>query len=187
MTVAPGTAALPLVTPTVEISASGASGVELALDIDPVVLDLGTGAAVALPRLAATVRIAAPSGPLLVGGSARGLSIGVGSLEAGLSLDAARRPKLVLTAFDADVGATHFDVLDLSSPEALAAAAEDVVGDAAALLLEQLGPAGDAVAVLIGLAEPPGPGPATAVGRRDVPRRPARCRGRVLARPGRLP
>ena len=158
--VAPGSAALPTITPSVELSTPGAAGIDLALRLEPVRIDLGTGAAVALPSLSATLRVAAPAGRLLTGGSAGGLTIAVGSLEAGLALDAARRPRLVLTAFDADVGATHFDALDLSSPEALAAAAEDVVGDAAALLLEQLGPAGDAVAVLIGLAEPPGSGPA---------------------------
>jgi hypothetical protein len=158
--VAPGTASLLSVTPRIEIFATGATGVELGLTLEPVTLDLGTGAAVALPSLAATARIAAAAGRLLEGGTAHGLTIAVGSLEAGLALDGARRPRLVLLARDADVGATHFDVLDLSSPEALAAAAQDVVGEAVALLLDALGPAGDAVGVLIGLTDPPGGGTA---------------------------
>ncbi|MGZ6671177.1 MAG: DUF6603 domain-containing protein [Solirubrobacteraceae bacterium] len=158
VTVAPGTASLPTVTPRIEIVAAGATGVELDLRLEPVTLDLGTGAAVALPNLAATARIAAAAGRLLEGGTAAGLTIAVRSLEAGLAIDGTRRPRLVLTAFDADVGATHFDALDLSSPEALAAAAQDVVGNAVALVLNALGPAGDAVAVLIGFTDPPGGG-----------------------------
>jgi hypothetical protein len=158
--VAPGSASLPSVTPRVELVVDGAAGVELALAIEPVTLDLGTGAAVALPDLAATATIAAAAGKLLEGASVDGLTIAVGSLHAGLAIDATRRPRLVLAAHDADVGATHFDILDLSSPEALADAVQHVVGDAVALLLARLGPAGDAVAVLIGFADPPGGGPA---------------------------
>ena len=158
--VAPGRASLPSVTPRVELVVDGATGVELALAIEPVTLDLGTGAAVALPDLAATATIAAAAGKLLEGASVDGLTIAVGSLHAGLAIDTTRRPRLVLEAHDADVGATHFDILDLSSPEALADAVQDVVGDAVALLLDRLGPAGDAVAVLIGFADPPGGGAA---------------------------
>ena len=160
--VEPGVAGRPRVTPTVTLSVTGGDGIRLALDADPVAIDLGTGAAVALPRMAVTARLAPAAGSLLgpVVEPASGLTVEVAAFQAGLALDTARRPVLVLQAHTAKVGATSFDVLDLSSAQALAGAVEQVVTDAAAALLAGLGPVGSTVAVLLGLADPPGAGAA---------------------------
>ena len=107
----PGASGRPVVTPRLSAGVAGGPGARLAFSADLVALDLGSGAALALPRLAITGRID-PPGPLkllppvaLPGG----MQVSVGALEAGFALDAARRPVLVLTAEDADVGATHYD------------------------------------------------------------------------------
>ena len=136
---------------------TGVPGVTLALEVNPVSIDLGTGAAVAVPALRLTGQLRGSGGPLLpaVTGPA-GLSVEIGGLDAGFALDAARRPTLVLQARSATVGASQFAVLDLSSPDALAAAAQDVVAGAATSLLRNLGPAAVAAGVLLGLADPPG-------------------------------
>ena len=114
----------------------------------------------AVPALRLAGQLRGSGGPLLpaVTGPA-GLSVEIGGLDAGFALDAARRPTLVLQALNATVGASQFAVLDLSSPDALAAAAQDVVAGAAGSLLRNLGPAAVAAGVLLGLADPPG-GPA---------------------------
>ena len=155
-----GASGRPRITPALTLSVTGAPGVTLALEVDPVSIDLGTGAAVAVPALRLTGQLRGSGGPLLpaVTGPA-GLSVEIGGLDAGFALDAARRPTLVLQARSATVGASQFAVLDLSSPDALAAAAQDVVAGAATSLLRNLGPAAVAAGVLLGLADPPG-GPA---------------------------
>ena len=157
---AAGASGRPRITPTLTLSVTGAPGVTLALEVDPVSIDLGTGAAVAVPALRLAGQLRGSGGPLLpaVTGPA-GLSVEIGGLDAGFALDAARRPTLVLQALNATVGASQFAVLDLSSPDALAAAAQDVVAGAAGSLLRNLGPAAVAAGVLLGLADPPG-GPA---------------------------
>ena len=173
----------PRITPTLTLSVTGAPGVTLALEVDPVSIDLGTGAAVAVPALRLTGQLRGSGGPLLpaVTGPA-GLSVEIGGLDAGFALDAARRPTLVLQARSATVGASQFAVLDLSSPDALAAAAQDVVAGAATSLLRNLGPAAVAAGVLLGLADPPGR-PRTAQGRPGpAAQRPARRAQRVLGR-----
>jgi hypothetical protein len=154
---AAGASGRPRITPTLTLSVTGAPGVTLALEVDPVSIDLGTGAAVAVPALRLTGQLRGAGGPLLpaVTGPA-GLSVEIGGLDAGFALDAARRPTLVLQALNATVGASQFAVLDLSSPDALAAAAQDVVAGAAGSLLRNLGPAAVAAGVLLGLADPPG-------------------------------
>ncbi len=152
-----GTSGRPRITPTLALSVTGAPGVTLALEVDPVSIDLGTGATVAVPALRLTGQLRGSGGPLLpaVTGPA-GLSVEIGGLDVGFALDPARRPALVLQAQNATVGVSQFAVLDLSSPDALAAAAQDVVAGAAASLLRNLGPAAVAAGVLLGLADPPG-------------------------------
>ncbi len=153
-----GSSGRPRITPTFTLAVAGAPGVTLALEVDPVSIDLGTGAVVAVPALRLTGKLrSSGGGPLLpaVTGPA-GLSVEIGELDAGFALDPARRPTLVLQALNATVGASQFAVLDLSSPDALAAAAQDVVAGAAGSLLRNLGPAAVAAGVLLGLADPPG-------------------------------
>ncbi|WP_460458045.1 hypothetical protein, partial [Angustibacter peucedani] len=159
---APAAGGLPQVTPQVQFSATGAAGTSLDLTVQPVRLDLATGAAVALPLLSLTARVGSGTADPLLGPVAGpdGLQITVGSFSAGFELDAARRPLLVLRAHRAVVGSTSYDVLDLTDGDALAAVASNALDDAAASLLGGLGPLGDAVAVLLGLADPPsGPAP----------------------------
>ena len=122
ITTVPGAAALATVVPTVSLDVAGANGVRLALEAEPVRLDLGTLTAVALPRLSLTARITAAGGAPLLTPAGTGLDrVGVGELRIGFGLDPARRPVLLVEARNADIGETHFDVLDLTSPDALAA------------------------------------------------------------------
>ena len=153
----PGASSRPVVTARLSVGVSGGPGGRLALAADLASIDLGTGAPLALPRLAITGRLDPPGPaellPPVVGPA--GLQISVGALEVGFAIDANRRPVLVITAEDADVGATHFDVLDLSTPEALAAAANQAVSDAASAIIGAIaGAAGDAAAILLGLENP---------------------------------
>ena len=152
-----GASGRPRVTPTLTLSATGAPGVTLALEVNPVSIDLGTGAAVAVPALRLTGQLRGSGGPLLplVTGPA-GLDVEVGGLDVGFALDPSRRPTLVLQALNATVGASQFAALDLSSPDALAAAAQDALAGAAGSLLRNLGPAAVAAGVLLGLTDPPG-------------------------------
>ena len=154
----PGASGRPVVTPSLTLDVAGTSGVTLALEVDPVSIDLGSGTAVAVPTLSLTARVTgAGATPLLVPTGTGLARVGVAELRAGFALDPARRPVLVVQARDADVGATHFDVLDLTSPQALAGAAGQVLTDAAGSLLAGLGPAGDAIATILGIPLPTGP------------------------------
>jgi hypothetical protein len=156
--VTPGASARPAITPRVSAGITVGAAVRLALSVDLVTIDLGNGAALALPRLAITARLDPPGAAKLLPAVAGpgGLTLSVGALETGFALDANRRPVLVVTAEDADVGTTHYDLLDLSTPQALAAVAASAVADAARALLTALGPAGDAIAILLGLDDAPG-------------------------------
>jgi len=156
--VTPGASARPAVTARASAGITVGTAVRLALAVDLVRIDLGNGAVLALPRLALTAGLDPPGAAKLLPAVAGpgGLTLSVGALEVGFALDANRRPVLVVTAKDADVGTTHYDVLDLSTPEALAAVAGGAVADAARALLTALGPAGNAIAILLGLADPPG-------------------------------
>ncbi len=154
----PGASSRPIVTARLSTGVAGGPGARLAFTADVVSIDLGTGAPVALPRLAITGRLDPPGParllPPVVGPA--GLQVAVSALEVGFALDANRRPVLVVNAEDADVGATHYNVLDLSTPEALAAVAGQAIADAASAVLGALGPAGGAVAILLGLDDAPG-------------------------------
>ena len=124
--VLPGAAGLPRVIPNLTVETRGATGVTLALEAQPVSVDLATRAAVALPVLRLLARVADPAGGSLLGPVDSGtpaMSVRLGSLEAGFALDADRRPTLVLAALDAEVGATPYDRLDLTNGDAVAAAA----------------------------------------------------------------
>jgi hypothetical protein len=111
----PGAASRPVITPRLSAGVAGGHGSRLALSVDLVSLDLGNGAALAVPRLAVTGRIDPPGPARLLEPAAgpSGLQIAVGALEVGFGLDASRRPVLLITAEDADIGATHYDLLDL--------------------------------------------------------------------------
>src|SRR5205814_8015318 len=80
----------------------------------------------------------------------------VGSLRAGLTLDADRRPALVLAAHDVTIADHVYAVVDLTNLHTLADVAGSAVGDVADHVLGLLGPAEDALRALFGLAAPPG-------------------------------
>ncbi len=99
----PGTAGLPVVTPRLSVEVAGTAGSTLALTVEPVSIDLATGAAVALPSLTALVRVGSGGPGALLGPvpGPGGLQITVGSFEGGFALDADRRPLLILAALGA--------------------------------------------------------------------------------------
>jgi hypothetical protein len=82
--------------------------------------------------------------------------ISVGALEAGLALDGAGRPLLVLAAFGVNIGADTHPVVDLTMPDALFELAVDALGDIVGRLLETLGDSTEAAALLalLGLGRP---------------------------------
>ncbi|HEU4758278.1 MAG TPA: hypothetical protein VFS72_16520, partial [Agromyces sp.] len=155
--VLPGAAGLPSVTPNLTVETRGATGVTLALEAQPVSVDLATHAAVALPALRLVARVADPAGGSLLGPVDSGtpaMSVRLGSLEAGFALDADRRPTLVLAALDAQVGATPYDRLDLTNGDAVAAASAQTVAQVAGSLISGLGTLGGVLGPLIGLSGP---------------------------------
>ncbi|MCA2992866.1 MAG: hypothetical protein INH11_17665, partial [Gemmatimonas sp.] len=145
----PGPAGRPVVTVSVGFGfADGTAEVGVAADL--VRLDLGTGAAVAVPALRADLRIDL-SGVALANGD-----IAVDRFVFGVGLDPDRRPVLVIEMRDVRVFSTTHARLDLTNPEAVAAMAAAAVTDALAELLGQLGPAGALVGVALGWAAPTG-------------------------------
>ena len=85
--------------------------------------------------------------------------------DVGIALDPDRRPTLRLAAEHVTIGGHVHEVVDLSTPGAVAEAAGTVVSDVADGLLAQLGAVGDAARALLGLAPPAGfPYPASGVG-----------------------
>ncbi len=150
--VAAGSGGFPTVTPVLGIELSG--GATLArLEAKLFRLDLGSGAAEALPSLAAygTVGAAAGGAPLLTGDPA------VESLRFGLGLDQSRRPVALLALLNVKVGAhALIPVLDLTSADAVMEAAGGLIGNILNEVLAPLGPAGAVVRLILGLTTPAG-------------------------------
>lgn len=145
---------LPTITPVIRLARTGVPGVEFAAFIRPVSLDLASGVAVALPQFTAGVTVSDTGGGMLlptVAGPA-GLSVAIGSIEAGFALDANRHPSFVLAAHNTTVGSTHYDTLDLSNGDALAEAGAGAIAGVATNLLDGLGSVGTVLGDLIGLS-----------------------------------
>ncbi|MEP2642694.1 DUF6603 domain-containing protein [Roseobacter sp.] len=146
LTALPGPSGLPIVTLGLGISfADGAVTASLAADL--MRIDLGTGAATALPQLKAQILFD-------IGLSTPDVS--VDALALGLALDADRRPVIVLQLRDAQIFSSSYATLDLTDPEAVAAAGAQAVTDALDAVLAQLGPAATLLSVALGLSAPPG-------------------------------
>jgi large repetitive protein len=147
-----GPAGRPVVTPV--LSASVVDGSSRArAEVELFRLDLASGAAVAVPRLAVFAQLGRSNGsgtPILAGDP------GVDAVRVGIELDEARRPVLLLAADGVTIAGNQYASLDLSSPDALAEAGGTILGDVASDLLDQLGPAGDALRALLGLEPPVG-------------------------------
>lgn len=123
-------------------------GAEVAVAGDLVRLDLGAGTAVAVPSLRAEVRFDL-SGVVMP-------NVAVEALAVGFGLDADRRPVLVVALENAVVFGTTHARLDLTNPDAVAAAAAQAATNALAEVLGNLGAAGNLIAVALGWAAPAG-------------------------------
>ncbi len=137
----------PVVTPRISFGISDAT-VRAEVTADLLRLDLGTGDAVAIPQLAAQVRLGSSASPLLSGDP------GIQAMRAGLALNAARKPVPVLALDNVTIGSNSYPVLDLSSPDAIAETGTTVLANVISDLLAQLGPPGTAISVLLGIEAP---------------------------------
>src|ERR1019366_8274178 len=111
----------------------------------------------ALPHLQLTARYS-PSIGTITSASPPAV-INVGAVHAGLALDTDRKPVFVLGAEQVDIGPDashlhHHDVLDLTSPDALAEVAGEAMDSIVSGMLAGLGPAGTAIGVLLGITAP---------------------------------
>ncbi|HEY1366381.1 MAG TPA: hypothetical protein VGF23_04685, partial [Gaiellaceae bacterium] len=120
-------------------------------------IDLGSGAAMALPSLGlwASIGIHDGSGTPVLDVHAPTVAH-ADTLRIGFGLDANRRLSFVLAADGVQLGTHAYPTLDLTSPDAVMDAAGNAVEDVANQLLGQLGSALDAARVLLGLDPPPG-------------------------------
>ena len=147
LTAAPGASGRPVVTLSTSFGISGGAA-DVAVTADLVRLDLGTGAAVAVPSLRAEARFD------LSGASMPNVSVDM--LAVGFGVDEGRRPVLVVALENAVVFGTTHARLDLTNPAAVAAASAQAVTDALVEVLGNLGPAGDLIAVALGWEAPAG-------------------------------
>ncbi|GGH43673.1 hypothetical protein GVY41_01285 [Frigidibacter albus] len=145
----PGAGGRPVVTLSLSFGFSQGAA-EVGITADLVRIDLGTRAAVAVPSLRAEARfdLSALAMP----------NVAADAMLIGFGLDAGRRPLLVIALENAVVFGTTHARLDLTNPDALAAAAAQAATDALAEVLNTLGPAADRIAVALGWRAPPGAG-----------------------------
>ena len=142
---------------------AGVAGLAIAsADLAEVRLGLVNTARV-LPAAQAVVHLG-PDLPLVPGAeplaaaTVRGLTVQVGALRAGVALDSAGRPVLILAALDVLVGADRYPVVDLTMPDAVLAAVEGALDGALAALLTTFEGSDVAVGLLalLGLRPPLG-------------------------------
>ena len=144
-------------TPSVGLEVTVGADAVVRADADLCTVDLGAGAAVALPRLALQLVLGKrPDGGSILIDEAGPPAVRVETLRAGVALDEQHRPTIVVAADKVTIGSHEHDTLDLSTPDAVADAGGVVLGDVADEVLDRLGPAGDAVRALLGLAHPAG-------------------------------
>lgn len=155
--VSPGSSGSVRLAPTVAIEKAAAAGVLLRAEATLCSIDLGSGAAQALPQLSLALVAGVAAGGAALVTLPNVANVRVESLRAGLSLDGQRRPVFLLAAEKVTVGsAPEVSRLDLSTPEALAQAGGTVLDTVAGQVLDFLGPALGAVRVLLGLSAPAG-------------------------------
>ncbi|MFL5937814.1 MAG: DUF6603 domain-containing protein [Gaiellaceae bacterium] len=132
-------------------------------------IDLGTGAAVALPALGLWTSVGRHDG---VG--ARVLDVAAPTvaradrLRLGFALDPSRSLTFVLAADAVRLGTHDYVTLDLTSPDAVMDAVGNAVDDVANELLGQLGSALNGVRLLLGLDPPPGHPEVPTIGLADL-------------------
>jgi hypothetical protein len=155
----------PVITPGVVLSVAtslggGTSVSEVSVSVDASLARIQLGAhpgVQALPQLSLLARYGGNSGTIVSVTSPAVVT--VGALHAGLGLDDGRKPLLLLGAERVDIGSDaahlhHHDLLDLTSPDALADVGGEALDAVVAGMLAGLGTAGNAVSVLIGLTPP---------------------------------
>jgi hypothetical protein len=148
-----GTGGHPVVTPTLGVFVSANANARIRADVELLRLDLATGTATALPRLAAFAQLGRrpDGGADVLAGDPR-----VEAVRAGIALDDARRPTFLLAADRVTIGAHFYDTLDLTTPDAIAEVGAGLLSDVVDDLIGQLGPIGNAVRLLTGLQAPAG-------------------------------
>jgi hypothetical protein len=134
------------------------SEVRVAAQVSLAKIQIGAHTGVtALPDLRLTARYGADTGTIVSVTSPA--VVAVGALHAGLDLDSNRKPMFVLGAERVDIGRDaahlhHHDVLDLTSPGALADVGAEALDAIVASMLAGLGPAANAIQVLLGITPP---------------------------------
>ncbi|WP_377189720.1 DUF6603 domain-containing protein [Ruegeria meonggei] len=113
-------------------------------------LSLATGAATAVPKLETSLHFDL-SGEAMP-------NVSVAELILGLALDEERRPAVVIAARDVTVAQSNHPWLDLTNPDAVAAAAAQTVTDLLDELLSNLGPGAALIGVVLGWRAPAGAG-----------------------------
>ena len=129
------------------VSGSVRIGAEASADL--ALIDTATGAITPVPHTEVVVT-AVGSG---TGNAARLLhtaDLDIGSLRLGLAIDAGA-PTALIKLLDVDFEGHHHDVLDLSSPEAVAAQAGQIASELIGAALDALGDASDDFKALLGL------------------------------------
>jgi large repetitive protein len=149
------------IAPVLELVASFGGDPAFSLELSAGLLRATAGprpSIAALPSLSCTA---------VYGGGASGLlnltedgtALAVNAVRAGVALDSARRLVLVLAAESVDIGPPgaqhHHDVLDLTSPDALAQIGTAALSSLTASMLTGLAPFGPGLRLLLGLDQPP--------------------------------
>ncbi|CAH0137466.1 hypothetical protein SRABI26_00389 [Arthrobacter sp. Bi26] len=141
----------PRLTPTLAVRL-GNDDARAEVGADLVIMDLVTGAAVALPALGVWAASGTGTDPVLdVAGPP---AVRAETLRVGFQLDADRRVTFVLAADRVTLGEQEYAMLDLSSPDAMMDAAGHAVEDIANDLLNALAPADNLVRMLLGITPP---------------------------------
>ena len=127
----------------------GTGDVAVVAEADLITIDTAAPSATVLPGLEAIVHLGkrADGGAVLLTGDP-----GLEGLRVGVGLDAGHRPTLVVAAETVTIGGHVHAVLDLSTPDAIAAAGATVLDDVVAALVAHLG---STVPVLLGLGDLP--------------------------------
>lgn len=150
----PGANGLVRVEPTVAIVWPAQAGVHLRAQAVLCRLDLGSGQALALPSLSLHLALGLAAGGTALLDVAGPPALHVDSLRAGIALNGARQPVLLLAAEGVRIAGHAHGTLDLSSPQALAQVGATVFSDMADAVFTLLGPAAAALRLLLGVAPP---------------------------------
>jgi len=128
-----------------------AGGVRLGAEAvaDLLTIDTATGALTAVPHVE-VVATATGSGAGDAAKLVHTNDFAVGTLRLGLTLDHGA-PQALIQMLDVDLEGHHHDVLDLSTPDAVVAAAGQIAADLIAAALDSLGDAGAELKGLLGL------------------------------------